>query len=58
MKKSSLIMLIVGAILFVAGLVCLIVSSWDKIAGVCDNVKRKLCRPREYDDFADVDDLY
>ncbi len=58
MKKSSLVMMIVGLGLSVAGAVCLIIGFWDKLTTLCGCVGKtgkKVFRPKEYDDFADVD---
>ena len=57
MKKSSLVMLIIGLSLSAAGFVCLVIGSWEKMAQVCNKVTKKAFRPREYDDFADVGDM-
>lgn len=55
MKKSSLVLMIVGTALSVAGAVCLVIGFWDKLMAAFGVVKTKVVRPREYDDFADVD---
>ncbi len=55
MKKSSLVLMIVGTALSVAGAVCLVIGFWDKLMTAFGAVKAKAIRPKEYDDFADVD---
>jgi len=55
MKKK--LMWIIGAVLFAAGAACLFIGFWDKIAEIYDLYKRRKFRPKEYDDFADVDEL-
>jgi len=55
MKKSSLVLMIVGTALSVAGAVCLVIGFWDKLAAAFGAVKAKAIRPKEYDDFADVE---
>lgn len=55
MKKHSLVLMIVGTSLSVAGAICLVIGFWDKLAAAFGAVKTKTFRPKEYDDFADVD---
>ena len=55
MKKSSLILMIIGTVLSVAGAVCLVIGFWDKLVTAFDVVKAKAIRPKEYDAFADVE---
>lgn len=62
MKKAkktnciALIVMIAGAVAAVAGAVCLVVHYKDELAALCSKLARKVARPAEYDDFADVDE--
>ena len=51
------LMWIISAVLFAAGVACLIIGFRDKIAEACDRYKKRKFRPKEYDDFADVDEF-
>ena len=48
---------IAAAVAAVAGAVCLIVRYKDELAELCSKIARKVSRPAEYDDFADVDEF-
>ena len=48
---------IAAAVAAVAGAVCLIVRYKDELAELCGKIARKVSRPAEYDDFADVDEI-
>ena len=59
-KKTNCIALIAtiaAAVAAVAGAVCLIVRYKDELAVLCSKIARKVSRPAEYDDFADVDEI-
>ena len=59
-KKTSCIALIAtiaAAVAAVAGAVCLIGRYKDELAELCSKIARKVSRPAEYDDFADVDEF-
>ncbi len=53
MKKSSLILMIVGLSLAGAGLVCLVIAFWDKAMTL---LFRERQRAKEFADYADLDD--
>lgn len=59
MKNSSslwrFVLKIVGLSLAAAGLICLLVAFWDKLAGEFSCVKGKLCKGgcSEFDDYDD-----
>lgn len=53
MKTARFVLKIVGASLAFAGAVCLVIGYWDKLADLCKGCK--CVRPKEYEDFADVD---
>ena len=54
MKLARFILKIVGAALALAGLVCLLIGSWDRVVALCPTCIPKK-RTSEYDDYADLD---
>ena len=58
MKSSStwrFVLKIVGLSLAAAGLICLLIAFWDKLAGDVSCMKEKLCKGScsEFDDYDD-----
>lgn len=56
MRKRSVwrfVLKIVGASLAAAGLICLIVGGWDRLAQGGSSVRSALRRRSEYDDYDD-----
>lgn len=47
---------IIGLSLAAAGLICVVVGSWDKLADEAACLKRKLCGKRGCSEFSDYDD--
>ena len=52
-KTARLVLKIIAASLGFAALVCLIVGCWSDIGEGCKNVKSRLSRKSEYDDYED-----
>lgn len=63
MKLARFILKIIALSLSVVAAACCIVAYWDKITALAGGVSEKLaekkatlCRPSEYDDYADWDE--
>jgi hypothetical protein len=52
MKTARFVLKIVGASLSLAGAICLLIGFWDKLFA---DLAKCGGRPKEYDDYADVD---
>ncbi len=52
MKTARFVLKIVGASLTLAGAICLFIGFWDKLF---TELPKRCMRPKEYDDYADVD---